>query len=219
MRNGIISLGTLLCMSTVGWADSLGVQYLGAVQNDGANYVLPYELSINGVDTEAICYDFTHEIWQNEMWLANELTLGEAQAGGEFSGSNYQSTGYQEVAWLASYFFTTPALTTADQVDLQHAIWDVFDPGEFALPNDSFLNSVWAAESSGMADLNYADYVFLEAIPSADTVAQSFVIYEPIGSGGGGQQELAPEPANLVLAAIGIVLIGLSQMHSDRALT
>lgn len=191
-------------------ADSLTVQLTGVGPSDGSYSVLPYQLSVDGAETAAICYDFLHEISMNQTWSANELTLAEAQSGGQFSGLNNAVTGYEQVAWLSSLWFTQ-TLNAGDQVDLQHAIWDVFDPGAYILPSDPFLTGVAAAETSGIAGLDFDSYRFLEAISLDGTLAQSFVLYVPGGNNenpGG-----TPEPASVFLLTAGMSLIGMSKLR------
>jgi hypothetical protein len=204
-----ISIPALLFTGALLSADSLTVQLTGVGPNDGAYYVLPYELSIDGVEIPAICYDFQDEISPNQTWSANELDLTDAASGGQFSRMSNALTGYEEVAWLSSLWFSE-TLTAGEQIDLQHEIWNVFDPGAFTLPNDPFLNTVQAEEASGMAGLEYADYRFLEADPDNGSRAQSFVLYDP---GNDQNPSLSVEPGGVVLLSIGLGLIGVSRMN------
>ncbi len=210
----LVSIPALLFTGALLSADSLTVQLTGVGPSDGQYYVLPYQLSVDGVETAAICYDFQDEISLNQTWSANELSLGEVQNDGQFSGLRNASYGYEEVAWLSSLWFTE-TLTTGDQIDLQHAIWDVFDPGAFNLPHDPFLNAVQAEEASGVAGLNYADYEFLEPISESGNRGQAFVLYDP---GNNQHPAAASESGGAVLLSIGLLLIGISSVfHLGRA--
>lgn len=205
-----ISIPALLVTGALLSADSLTVQLTGVGPSDGAYYVLPYELSIDGVEFPAICYDFLDEVSMNQTWSATEMSLAEAQSVGQFSDSGNSGIGYEEVAWLSSLWFAE-TLTTGDQIDLQHAIWNVFDPGAFILPGDPYLSAVQAEEAGGMAGLDYADYEFLEAIPDNGTRAQAFVLYDP----GSSPAETA-EPGGAVLLSIGLALLGISGMSQRQ---
>jgi hypothetical protein len=207
-KSWLVSIPLLLFTGAVGWADSLTVQVTGVGPSDGSHYVLPYLLNIGGFDAAGICYDFFDEISINQTWQANLLTLDAAQNGGQFSGVNNALVGYEEVAWLASNWFTQ-SLTAGDQVDLQHAIWDVFDPGAITLPDDPFLTTLLANESTGINGFDYSRYRFLEAVPANGTLAQSFVLYVP---GSGQNPSDTPEPGTVTVVAIGLVLIGVSRM-------
>jgi len=164
----------------------------------------------------AVCYDFYDEISMYQTWSANLLTLGAAASGGQFSylGPVIALADYEQVAWLSSLWFTE-RLTTADQVDLQHAIWNVFDPGTFTLPDDAFLNGVQASEAGGIAGLDFDNYEFFEAVPEGDSRAQAFVLYTPDNSSG--QNPAAPEPGGALLLAVGLGLIGISKRELRAA--
>lgn len=209
-----ISIPALLFAGSILTANSLTVQLTGVGASDGSYFVLPYELSIDGVETSAICYDFHDEISMNQTWTATELTLQEAMTEGQFSSLSNALAGYEQVAWLSSLQFTE-TLTTADQIDLQHAIWNVFSPGAYTLPDDSFLDSVQANEAGGMAALNYNSYQFLEAISGNGILAQSFVLYTPAGNNNGNPGS-APEPGSTALLMIGLALIGISGVSRLR---
>jgi len=206
-----ISIPALLFTHMILSADSLTVQLTGAGPSDGYYYVLPYELSIDGVETNAVCYDFFDEISLNQTWPATELTLDQAANSGQFSGPSNALEGYEEVAWLSSLWFTE-SLTTQDQIDLQHAIWNVFDPGALALPDDQFLAAVQAAEADGIAGLDFDNYRFLEAIPEeSGSRAQAFVLYEPSNTNTQNPAP-SPEPVDAFLLFIGLGLIGISRV-------
>lgn len=212
----LVSIPALLFISALLPAENIAVQLTGVGPGDGQYYVLPYQLSIDGVETNAICYDFEDEISMNQTWSATLLTLDAAAAGGQFSylGPSLALAGYEQVAWLSSFYFSAPSLTTADQIDLQHAIWDVFDPGVFTLPDDTFLTNIEAAEAGGIAGFDFTDYQFLEAIPQNGGRAQSFVLYT--GGSNNNSNPGAPEPEGAVLLFIGLSLIGLSQLSGAR---
>jgi hypothetical protein len=206
-----IYIPSLLFTTAILSADSLAVQLSGVGPSDGNYYVLPYELSIDEVGTEAVCYDFNDESSLNQTWSATELTLDQAASGGQFSSLSNGLVGYEQVAWFSSIWFSE-SLTTEDQIDLQHAIWNVFDPGAFTLPGDPFLNALQAAEPSGIAGLDFDNYQFLEAIPENGYRAQAFVIYKP-GNNNGQNPSSSPEPASAILLFIGFGLIGISKLR------
>lgn len=212
----LVSIPALLFASALLPAENIAVQLTGVGPSDGQYYVLPYQLSINGVETNAICYDFEDEISMNQTWSANLLTLDGAAAGGQFSylGPTLALADYEQVAWLSSLYFAGPALATEDEIDLQHAIWDVFDPTAFNLPANAFLTNVQATEAAGIAGLDFDNYQFLEAIPENGGQAQSFVLYT--GGDNNNTNPTTPEPGAAVLLFVGLGLIGVSKMREVR---
>jgi hypothetical protein len=207
-KSAIIAASALLLTGTILSADSINVTFLAAgPANDGTYYVLPYELNVGGTDYNADCYDAFDEIQLNQTWQANELTLNQAATYGQFSGDNDALTGYEEVAWLSAQ----PTPTEASQVDLQHAIWNVFDPAADFTVSTTLQDALATAEANGFAGFDFSSYVFLEAIQGTGSLAQAFVINS--GASGSGQNPAsAPEPGGTVPILIGLALIGLSRM-------
>src|SRR5580658_7502602 len=95
----------------------------GGVSN-GADYVLPYYLSVNGVSLSADCYDFFNTITPGESWKANIDTLGQAAASGMFTGYAGALHGYELIGVLAT--LATPSAQS--RIDVQEDVWNVFDP-------------------------------------------------------------------------------------------
>jgi len=208
----VATLAVLSLGATLTRADSLTVQLTGVSVSDGQYYVLPYELSIDGVTTDAICYDALHEISMNQIWQANADTLDQAANTGEFSSTGYSTayTGYEEAAWLGSQWFTGQVSTPQQQIDLQYMIWDVYDPTAEPLnQSDPYIIYLQANEAAGVASLNTADFTFLEPVPDDHgNLAQAFLLYTP------GNQEnpyTTPESGSWVLVVIGAVLIGVAK--------
>lgn len=184
------------------------VELVGVSQNDGSYYVMPYELSIDGGSAvDAICYDFLDQISLNESWTANEVTLSSLSQDAAYNE-------YEEVAWLGLQWFSDQTMPLQDAIDLQYMIWGVFDANAPAFNNDAFTQSILANEASGIEGLDTADYTFLEAVPNGDSTAQSFVLYSPMGDGGQGPE--TPEPASVVLVAIGVGLIAVSRLRQGK---
>lgn len=205
--SAIIAVSALLLTGTVLSANSVSVSLRAAGPvNDGSYYVLPYQLTVEGVDYNADCYDFFDWIQLNETWQANELTLNQAATYGQFSGDNNALTGYKEIVWLSAQ----PATTEQEQIDLQHAMWNIFDPAANFAVSTTLENSLAAAVGSGFNGLDFDNDVFLEAVP--ETGGQAFVLYMP-GGGGGQNTSSSPEPGGMITGLIGLGLIAISRIH------
>jgi hypothetical protein len=213
-KSAVIAAFALLLLAATLAADSINVTLTGAgPANDGSYYVLPYQLSVGGTDYDADCYDAFDQVQINQTWQANELTLSEAATYGQFSGDSNALTGYEEVAWLSAQ----PATNEASQVDLQHAMWNVFDPGANFAVSTTLEHSLGAAEANGFSGFDFSNYVFLEAVPGTDGLAQAFVLYMP---GGGGQNpSSSAEPGGIVPLLIGLGLLGTYKAGALSAAT
>jgi hypothetical protein len=177
--------------------------------------VLPYQLSINGgVPFDADCYDYFDHIVTGQSWLANELNLNQASGSGAFSGTSNALTGYEEVAWLSSQATPNPQ----DQIDLQHVMWNVFDPGSFGTTTgmQAYLDN-WEANGLALDSSYYGNYVFLEATagtPGDGSFPQTFVFLTP---GNPDINPITPEPDSIILLAIGLSLIAIAGIrHAKR---
>lgn len=204
-----IAISTLIFPGAALYADSVNVTFMGAGPvNDGVDYVLPYQLSINGgVPFDADCYDYFDQIVTGQSWLANELDLSQAAASGAFSSFPNALTGYEEVAWLSAQATSNPQ----DQVDLQHVMWNVFDPGSFSTTTgmQAYLDN-WEANGLGLDSSYYSNYVFLEAAdgtPGDGSFPQTFVFPT---TGNTNTTSGSPEPDSMVLFSIGLSLIAIA---------
>lgn len=211
----LISIPALLLTGALLSGDSLTVELTGLSVSDGTDYVLPYELTINnGIPFDAICYGLLDQITKNQTWQANDYDLSNAATSGEFAPS---LTGYETVAYLSSYWYTG-SVTTDEQIDLQHAIWNVFTPGTYTIPDtDTLVTGAVANESTAINDFDYSSYSFLEAIadPTTEYQAQPFVLYTP-GNQGNSGSSTTPEPGTWLLLVIGCMLIGISKTRFAR---
>src|ERR1700689_931072 len=83
-----LALLTSIFTETLAFADSVTITLTGAgPANDGPDYVLPYQLTIDGQGPyDADCYDFFDNLNLGQSWQANELSLNQAATSGAFSG-------------------------------------------------------------------------------------------------------------------------------------
>ncbi len=159
----------------------------GGVSN-GADDVLPYDLSIDGHNILADCYDFFDTITVGESWTANIDTLAQAAASGKFSGDPGALQGYELIGILS----TLPTPTAQSQIDVQDDMWNVFDPGKFVVASD--MASDLSIANAEIPTFDFSRVEFIE--PTQGENVQAFVTSD------------APEPASCLLIAMGLIALG-----------
>lgn len=169
--------------------------------SDGADYVLPYFLSINGgAPISAGCYDFSDQVTVGQVWQANELTLTQAVSTGQYSSDPNALEDYEMVGVLASM----STATAQDEIDLQHDLWNVFDPDTFT--PDAGMSTYLATATAELPTFNFSGTEYLEgAIPGN----QAFVIHNDTL-----RFPDSPEPGTILTAGIGLML-ALVAMHKN----
>jgi PEP-CTERM motif len=195
-------------------ASVVQVQFVNAPTgvNDGADYVLPYAITVDGVPYSAICYDTADNIVDGQTWYANELTLAQAAASGFFGSSSDALALYEEVAWLSLQSYSS----AADQIDLQYNIWNVFGGAPNGQPYaveqgpGSYSAELAAAEETGYAGFDFSRVAFLVPVDSVAGSApgQAFVIDPPAAN--------APEPGTSVLLGAGLLFGIASKRRLSR---
>jgi len=208
-------LATLFVAVTTLSADSLivSVTFLGAGSvNDGTDYVLPYALNIAGTDIDADCYDYLDQIQNGQTWQAYEYPLDTAANQGQYSGQSNSLADYEEVAWLSSQ----ATHSAQDQIDLQHVIWNVFDPAAFGVVTPGMAVYMDALAQADLSVFDFADYSFVEAVPVPGiSLAQAFVIETPATINGGQNPGPTPEPAAWILLSVGLGLIVIAKTVTE----
>jgi hypothetical protein len=198
-------------------ASSLGasvvqVQFINAPTgtNDGSDYVLPYSITVDGVAFSAICYDTLDNITNGQTWSADELTLAQV-ATTNFFGTANTLANYEEVAWLSLQSYTS----AADQIELQHNIWNVFGSGPGGVPyavNEgpgSYSAALAAAQADNYAGYDFSHVAFLVPVGSVAGSApgQAFVI-DPTPATSTNVPD-APEPGTIVMLGGGLAGIAV----------
>lgn len=197
-------MAALLTFGLSAQAGTVSVTFVGAPTgvNDGTDYVLPYELDVNGILTVATCYDIFDSVIDGQSWTANALTLNEAAAIGQFSSDANALERYMEVGFLFEQTTDSPQ----NQIDLQHDIWNIFGGDTYAVTAgmQSYLNLL---NTSAYTDFNFNTVEFLEDVNQTTGRAQAFVIDPPAE---------APEPGTIMLMGAGAVLIGIGKMKRQK---
>jgi hypothetical protein len=194
--------GIVLTFGLSGQAEIVPVTFLGADTgvNNGTDYVLPYQLNVNGAVVNATCYDIFDGVSTGQTWQANELTVSQAATSGQFSGPNALA-GYEEVAFLSQQATNF----AQDQIDLQEDIWNVFAPGSFKVITPGMQAYLDRLNTQAFTNFNFDSIRFLEdAYPTDSSRVQAFVINNPTAT---------PEPGTVMLLGTGLLLVGIGRIH------
>jgi hypothetical protein len=163
--------------------------------NDGAYYVAPYTLGINGKNYAAMCVDFLDDSYIGAKWQANftDLSPNTTNFGNTYLGNGSQTAQkYEEEAYLYSMIGSNS--TAQQRIDIQHAAWGLTDT--------SFHMDAGALAELKIAQNNYQSAAFQAQLPYYEVVSDM--------SPRGRQQEFiienAPEPASIGLFGAGLIL-------------
>jgi hypothetical protein len=211
IKNVILTAAFGLLLSVAASADTATIEFLGTTGvSDGTDFVLPYEVSINGVDQFVTCYDNLDVVSDGQIWQANLLTLSQAAANGYFSNDANPTAGYERIAWL-----DTQTYSDQDQeIGLQYAIWSVFGnapaaTGTVLTDELAYEAAADAAATGGYSGFDFSSFVFIEedgGVPGAQGTEQAFVYSTSSSFPVGGVDPAVPEPGGFALAGIGTIL-------------
>lgn len=171
--------------STTGFTD--GSYYVGTVYAD---------LGSTPIKGGVTCLDALHESNFNSSWPVNVETIATVTSTRFCATVGLQ--GYEEAAWLNTQLLHQTTPTPIAQI--QHAIWDVFDPGF----NTDTGN--WLTQAQGIT--NWAGYNF-----------STFRIYTPTCNGSnqefmsGGACAPAPVPPSVLLLGSGLLGLGCLRLR------
>jgi PEP-CTERM motif len=202
----------VLALAFSGQAGTVSVTFLGADTgvSNGSNFVLPYQLSIDGVTTDAACYDIFDSAYPGQTWTANVWTPGQAATLGQFSSASNASAGYDEIAFLSQQATSS----AQDQIDLQEDIWNVFG-GDLYPVTTGMQNYLDLLNTPAYAGFALSSVAFLEDANQSEGREQAFVV----ASSSPGLNTIvgsAPEPGTMVMLAAGIVLGALWMLRRQR---
>jgi hypothetical protein len=154
---------------------------------DGVYGIPPYGGTLNGKSEAFYCVDFSSVIQAGDSWNVYTTNL----TGSNFSSTRLNNpTSYLEIAWLVTQVMSTT--NQRQQAEDQYAIWS-FTGG----PNPYGTNSSLVAAA-------------LAAVQGGFT-GQGFEILTPTGSLGQEFLIFVPEPGELVLIVVGLLLLLIVQ--------
>ena len=196
LRKLWLALPILLLAASV-QANPVTMQFTGVNGvNNGHYYVSPYYGTLNGAPVTLFCVDIANEVNWNQIWQANlsTITNGSNLSNTRYGGLTGGLTLYQQAAWLITQFPTH----TSDYVNLQYALWNLFNP---SLAPDSAGSNAWLAlAAANFGSVNFANFrVVTNVAPVYRTgQVQEFIIIVPPPS------NQVPEPATLALFGTGL---------------
>jgi hypothetical protein len=191
------------------------IQYLSAPTgvNDGSYYVLPYQITIDGKSQLVACYDIFDEVNSGDTWQAQLLDLNQAAQSGYFSKTPGALADYERVAWLDAQ----PYDTSAEQIALQYAIWDVFGTYKTTTQSQAWAAAANAAAATGYRGFDFSGVRFVEqtgGTPGQNGTKQAFVYWATTPAGTD-----TPEPGSLLLLVpAGVFLAGFAFSRRFRPL-
>jgi hypothetical protein len=196
-------MGMVLMLGLSAHANTVSITFVGTPTgvNDGAAYVMPYLLNINGVLTNAACYDIFDTVASGQSWTANALTLTQAAATGQFSDGDNSLSSYKKVGFLSQQ--TTNS--AQNQIDLQHDIWNIFAAGTYHVTT-GMQHYLDLLTTPAYSNFDFSRLLFLEDVKSRGR-AQAFVIDPPTAT---------PEPGTIVLMGVGALLIGIGRIRRQK---
>lgn len=166
--------------------------------SDGAYYVGLQTISVDGVNYQAMCYDFARGVTIGQTWQANLLTIDDLSSG-YYSGQPDYETKYRAAAWLLMELMKEPDRNA--WIGIQHAAWLQFAPGAPTAGAAPYLAALSAARQSGYPGVDFSTVRFIEAVAGASAVQGL------IAGGFPSSATLAPEPSTLATALTGFALL------------
>jgi hypothetical protein len=160
--------------------------------NNGYYYVSPYFGTMDGKPITLFCIDLGNEVHFGQHWQANLSTITN---GSNLGNSRYGSlpgalTLYQEAAWLITQFPNHPN----DYVNLQYALWTLFDPS--LAPHNAASNAWLVLAAANYQSINLSGFRVITNLPPVHMTGQvqEFITLVPV-----------PEPASLLLLGTGLL--------------
>ena len=199
-------------MSLSAEANTVSVTFLGADTgvNNGTDFVLPYQLLVDGITTDATCYDILDAVNPGQTWIANVWTTSQAILEGQYSGEPNAAAGYDEIAFLSQQATHSPQ----NQIDLQEDIWNVFGGNQFPVTPgmQTYLDLL---NTPAYTSFNFNSVEFLEDADQDAGRAQAFVV----SALSPGLQTVVPtpEPGTTTLLAVGLLLLSVNAFRARKA--
>ena len=224
-------LGFLLFVVSLGSATTVTMQLTGFAGPDGGPntsggvYTYPYYFSITSGTTTStnvalVCDSYDNEVWKDETWTANEVSLTDVIAG-TADGLYGPASLYEDAAWLFSKMGTHP--NSANAAKYNWAIWGLFSSAaktQSAYTTSGASTIVLPTDFTGFDFSGYSIYVPVKPPDGTlngkpvNTLPQEYLGYSPTHTGGGPPPK-TPEPGSLLLVGVGATAL-LGKFRANR---
>jgi hypothetical protein len=225
LLRSFVGAAALALSATVASAQTT-VTYLGSPSgaNDGQYYVGPFEGTLQTAPGAAqsvtmFCIDVLNQVVNGDTWTGVLTSLADPTA--PLTNTRHSAasdpnamTRYRTAAWLTSQFGLT---SQSEWAGIQHAIWNVWTPGQYAA--NAWDAAAASAAAGGFVGVDFSGYAVLtdvRGIGLAVGGAQEFIVP---GLGGGGVGSVVPEPSTYLLLGTGIAALGLVARRRRQTVT
>jgi hypothetical protein len=164
---------------------------------DGASYVSPFQLLIDGQTYIAMCYDHSDSAYLDETWQAVLYTFDNLSSA-YFSDQSDYLTKYKKAAWLYNQLEQTT--NPADMIGIQHAVWSLFVASAPSSGAAAWLAAASAAAQNGFDGLDFSSFLVVDSPTGTDRVQGFLVANTGTAS--------TPEPITFLLLGAGLLLFG-----------
>ena len=187
----LVGLLALTASASASPANLVFVGYPGPLDPWQNGY--PYAITVNGSPIAVMCDDWFHGGLPQDTWKANYTNLGTANLTMlRFNHMPGALTLYDEAGWL---LLQTEVVPQAQWVDINYAVWNIFDSSA-PLPGNA---PYWRAQAQAEAKLGFPGVNFYR-VGIYTPVTQ----YDPDPNGPQELLTLVPEPGTLLLLGSGI---------------
>jgi len=190
--------GALLSLVGSASAESIYTVQLTAVNglNDGYTNVSPYTITIDNQAYQAFCYDYADQIDIGQTWSAALYSFNDLSDAYFSDQSNYQLR-YKAAAWLTTQF---QAQLQSEWIDLQYAIWDIFDS---SAPSNADSDTWLVAAAQAASGFDASAYIAVGGFRDDSGHRPQGFLIDPLPA------SATPEPASLALMGFGLGALGL----------
>ena len=180
----------------------------GAIDSTGRYYVGPYNLTINGVVTPAMCMDDFVEDNLEDRWSANVTAANSSDFSSTYLGNGGETLNGEfytsaQIYNAEAYLFSLIIKPGADQADIQEAAWLIMDSSNPTYASNAGVQSYFLAATDNAKSFNSSGFSIISDVNKFG--AQEFMVTSP-----------TPEPSTVVLLGTGLVAFGAARLRRRK---